>query len=131
MGRCRETWLQCALAEYEKRLQATLQIEWLIAKNNAQLIDWAREEPFLIALDPKGDLLESEKLSRKLHSLLREKGSRLQFIIGGAEGIPPEIECHWRWSLSPLTFTHQMVRLLLAEQLYRALDIEKGSGYHK
>lgn len=131
IGRCKEPWLAEALAEYEKRLQGKLQIEWTIAKNNAQLIDWSKAEPFLIALDPKGDLLDSEKFSQKLQNLLREKGSRLQFVIGGAEGIPAEIKCQWEWSLSPLTFTHQIVRLILVEQLYRALEIEKGSGYHK
>ncbi|HSX26048.1 MAG TPA: 23S rRNA (pseudouridine(1915)-N(3))-methyltransferase RlmH [Chlamydiales bacterium] len=126
IGRSKESWLAEALAEYEKRLQGKLQLEWHFAKNNPQLITWARQEPSLIALDPKGELLTSEQFSQKI-----VKNSRLHFLIGGAEGIPAEIPTPIKWSLSPLTFTHQMTRLILLEQLYRALEIEKGSAYHK
>ena len=59
-------------------------------------------------------------------------GSRLSFIIGGAEGLPAEVRADATLvSLSRLTFTHQMARLVLAEQIYRATEIRKGSGYHK
>jgi 23S rRNA (pseudouridine1915-N3)-methyltransferase len=61
-------------------------------------------------------------------------GSRLAFVIGGAEGLPASIKGSRQyefWSLSKLTFTHQWARVLLTEQLYRATEIRKGSGYHK
>jgi 23S rRNA (pseudouridine1915-N3)-methyltransferase len=133
IGRAKESWLLEALREYEKRLQGTLQFEWKIGKNEAQLAEWAREEAHLIALDPKGELFDSEQLSQRLMRLFVERGSRLTFLIGGAEGIPADIlsRCAWKWSLSPLTFTHQATRLLLVEQIYRALEIAKGSSYHK
>jgi 23S rRNA (pseudouridine1915-N3)-methyltransferase len=133
VGKSKEIWLKEALQEYEKRLSSTLTFEWLIAKDRMQLIDWAKNETALIALDLKGELLSSEVFSQKLLRSLVEKGGRLSFLIGDADGIPQELlnKCFWKWCLSPLTFTHQMARLLLVEQIYRALEIEKKSGYHK
>jgi len=60
-------------------------------------------------------------------------GTRAAFAIGGPDGLSADILklAQWRWSLSPLTFTNQMARLLLVEQLYRALEIKRGSPYHK
>ncbi len=128
IGRCKENWLTEALAEYEKRLKGKMSIEWILAKDDAQLKEWARLESF-IALDPKGELLTSEQWSEKMVKM----GLRLNFVIGGAEGLPKELiqEAHFRWSLSPLTFTHQNTRLILIEQLYRAMEIGRGSRYHK
>lgn len=127
IGKSKETWLNDALAEYEKRLQGKAQIKWLLAKDNTELLKQVSLEPNLIALDVQGALLSSEAVSQKL----TQAGSRLAFIIGGAEGLPPLLQPKWRWSLSPLTFTHQMTRLILLEQLYRAYEIEKKSPYHK
>lgn len=59
-------------------------------------------------------------------------GSRLSIVIGGAEGLPPSLkQGRELWSLSPMTFTHQWARVVLAEQIYRATEIKKGSAYHK
>ena len=129
-GRCKEKWLADALGEYEKRLTGRLEMEWILTD---ELITVCLKEPFLIALDPRGVLLTSEAFSQKFEKLLIQGGSRLSFVIGGAEGLPADIlqKSKWKWSLSPLTFTHQIVRLLLVEQIYRALEIQKGSHYHK
>lgn len=129
-GRCKEKWLADALDEYEKRLTGRLEIEWVLTDD---LSAACLKEPFLIALDPHGELLSSEAFSQKFDKLLIQGGSRLSFVIGGAEGLPAVIlqKSRWKWSLSPLTFTHQIVRLLLVEQIYRALEIQKGSHYHK
>jgi 23S rRNA (pseudouridine1915-N3)-methyltransferase len=128
VGKCKETWLQEALAEYEKRLSRTMEIEWILSKNNAELIEKLPRDARWISLDVKGELLDSPALSKKLL-----KNSRLHFLIGGPDGIDPELlaKSAWRWSLSPLTFTHQIVRLLLVEQLYRALEIDAGTSYHR
>ena len=127
IGKNKETWLQEALAEYEKRLSKLVQIEWTFVRTLDKIA------PPFIALDLAGELVSSEVLSRKLIRFFDEQDSRLRFVIGGAEGIPPELckKSFWRWSLSPLTFTHQMTRLLLLEQLYRSFSIDAGSGYHK
>ena len=129
IGRCKETWLAEASQEYEKRLKGRAGIEWLLAKDNPQLIEWSSAESNLFALDPKGEILTSEAFSQKLV----QAGSRPSFVIGGAEGLPPEILKHAKEaiSLSRLTFTHQIARLILAEQIYRALEIERKSPYHK
>ncbi len=128
VGKCKEKWLAEALAEYEKRLKGKLSFEWQLAKDDAQLIEWAGSEVF-IALDPKGELMNSEAWSQKMVRL----GLRLTFVIGGAEGLPEILlqKAQFRWSLSPLTFTHQLTRLILVEQIYRAMEIERGSQYHK
>jgi 23S rRNA (pseudouridine1915-N3)-methyltransferase len=128
VGKCKEEWLAVALSEYEKRLKGKMSIEWRLAKDDAQLAEWALQEPF-IALDPHGELLTSEAWAKKMIHL----GLRLNFLIGGAEGIPTALlqKAQWKWSLSPLTFTHQIARLILVEQLYRATEIERGSNYHK
>lgn len=129
IGRAKEAWLNAALAEYEKRLKGRMELDWLLAEDNGSLSAYCRKEPILIALDIKGDLLNSETFSEKWMRF----GARATFVIGGPEGLPAEIlkAAQWRWSLSPLTFTNQMVRLLLVEQLYRALEIARGSPYHK
>ena len=128
IGRVKESWLESALAEYEKRLHPNVLIEWRLAKDDKQLIEWSAKESY-IALDPKGKLFDSESWSKKMMQL----GARPIFCIGGPEGLPEEIlkKAQLRWSLSPLTFTHQIARLILLEQIYRAMEIERGSPYHK
>jgi len=128
IGKCKEEWLGLALEEYEKRLQGKMSFEWALVKTDEELISLALKEPF-IALDPKGTLLSSEEWSEKMVKL----GLKLCFVIGGAVGLDPLVikKARFVWSLSPLTFTHQMTRLILVEQLYRAIEIEKGSSYHK
>ncbi len=129
-GKTKEPWLHTALAEYEKRLSGKMEIEWVLTTKLKDLEDKSLKESHLIALDVKGKALTSEEFS---HFLFSKWGARPCFVIGGAEGLQPTILAHakYRFSLSSLTFTHQMVRLILTEQLYRAIEIEEGSSYHK
>jgi 23S rRNA (pseudouridine1915-N3)-methyltransferase len=129
IGRCKENWLAEALNEYEKRLKGRAEMQWLLAKDNLQLAEWCFAEANLFALDPQGIILSSEAFSQKL----MQTGARLSFVIGGAEGLPSTIlkQAKEVISLSRLTFTHQITRLILAEQIYRALEIERKSPYHK
>lgn len=132
IGKTKEKWLEDAVNEYTKRLQHQVTIDCLWAKDNAQLLEWAQKEATLIALDPQGKLYTSEVFSQFINDQWEKQGSRLTMIIGGADGLPPEIKQKaFLISLSPLTFTHQMTRLILIEQIYRALEIQKGSNYHK
>ncbi len=126
IGRLKEIWLKSAIEEYEKRLTGTLEISWVLAKNDSELIQLSLKESY-IALDPKGKLLSSEELAKN------HFGPRINFVIGGSNGLPQEIlqNAKMVWSLSPLTFTHQMTRLILIEQLYRVMEIGRGSPYHK
>ncbi len=133
IGRLKDAWLADALAEYEKRLSRDLAIEWILAKNDVELEEKIGKENHWVALDPNGDLVDSPTLSKKIVHLLQRHGSRLCFLIGGSEGLSDALlkKSIWTWSLSPLTFTHQMTRLILIEQIYRALEIDSGSAYHK
>ena len=133
IGKTKESWLLEAISEYEKRLKTIMPIEWIFAKNNEQLSANLEKEDSFIALVPSAKEVTSEEFSKQLYHWLEQFGSRLNFVIGGAEGIPLDLtkKAFSTLSLSKLTFTHQMARLILIEQIYRATEIEKGSEYHK
>lgn len=133
IGKTKEKWLDDALDEYIKRMKPSLTLEWNLLKNDQQLIDSALKEPSFICLDVQGRLLSSEEFAQFFHLTIEKNGSRLCLIIGGAEGLPEKLKqkADALISLSPLTFTHQITRLVLIEQIYRALEIKKGSSYHK
>lgn len=87
---------------------------------------------FVIALDETGKKVSSVGLSDLIGKAANMSSKNIVFIIGGAYGIPANIResANLTLSLSDMTFTHQMVRLLIAEQIYRACTIQKGEGYH-
>lgn len=134
-----EKWLESSYSTYETRLKSTnLQVTTQWHKNNDELIKNidgdSSKNHVIVLLDPLGKMCTSEKFSDNMYKWLEEGGSRLTFVIGGAEGLPDEIKSTYgsrMLSLSSLTFTHQFARILLMEQIYRASEIKKGSGYHK
>ena len=102
------------------------------AKEGAAILSLLRPGAFAVALDRKGREFTSEEISsflaeRKLHGM-----SHFQFILGGAVGLDESVlaRSDLSWSLSTLTFPHQMARVIVLEQLYRALRIERGEPYH-
>lgn len=134
-----ESWLESSYSTYETRLKSTnLKVTTQWHKNDDDLIkgidgDVAKNN-VVVLLDPCGKMCTSEKFSNDMYRWLEEGGSRLTFVIGGAEGLPEELKTNYgstMLSLSSLTFTHQFARILLMEQIYRASEIKKGSGYHK
>jgi 23S rRNA (pseudouridine1915-N3)-methyltransferase len=132
IGKTKEAWLDEALAEYRKRLKAIAEIEIVLAKDDAALVRAAKQEVTVVCLDVNGKMMDSVAFSQFLMKTLDEGGARLTIVIGGAEGLPGELrEGYPLVSLSQMTFTHQCVRLILVEQIYRAFEIAKGSGYHK
>lgn len=132
IGKTKEPWLQQALAEFEKRLQPWTAIETRLAKDDSQLLQMSSAEKRVIALDPEGKQLTSEQFAVDLEEQLITSGGRLTFVIGGAEGLPQELKATKPLlSFSRMTFTHQMCRLILVEQIYRAFTIMKGKSYHK
>ncbi len=86
-----------------------------------------------VALDPGGESLDSPGLSRRLSRLRDGWPHAVAFLIGSDLGLAPEVLSAARWvlSLGPLTLSHELARLVLYEQLYRALSIEAGIGYHR
>lgn len=132
VGKTKEPWLLSALEEYEKRLSSLIEIQWVFVKKPEQLASLLEDVSF-IALTPEAKQFTSEEFSLELYKALEKQGSRLAFLIGGADGIDPKLlaKAFKAISFSKMTFTHQMVRLLLVEQIYRASEIQKGSNYHK
>ena len=151
VGKLKEKYLREGVAEYAKRLAPFASVELLetreeymaenpseaqrqqtLAKEGERLLRLVPERSFLIVLDVKGKLLSSEALAKELASLALQGQSDLTFLIGGAFGLSPAVRerADLRISFSPMTFTHQMVRLLLYEQIYRAFKINRSEKYH-
>lgn len=132
VGKVKESWLQSALDDYVKRLQPITSVEYQWVKDDNKLVELASKESFYITLDLHGTQMTSEQFSSFLENTLAKQGSRLTWVIGGPEGLPAQLQGHKpAVSLSPMTFTHQLARLILLEQLYRAFEILRGSPYHK
>jgi 23S rRNA (pseudouridine1915-N3)-methyltransferase len=134
-----EKWLESSYSTYESRLKSTnLKVTTQWHKNDDELIKGTESDNSkghqVVLLDPLGKLLTSEKFSEDMYKWLEDGGSRLTFVIGGCDGLPEDLKSIYgsqMISLSLLTFTHQFARILLMEQIYRASEIKKGSGYHK
>ncbi len=133
IGKHKPSWLEEGVLEYTQRLTQSATLNWELCKNLKELTLRALKERSPIALDPKGRQLSSEAFAALLQTKIEEGGSRLTLIIGGDEGLSEAIKAHCPLaiSLSQLTFTHQMSRLILLEQLYRTFEILKNSPYHK
>mmetsp|Transcript_31852 Transcript_31852/g.52507 ORF Transcript_31852/g.52507 Transcript_31852/m.52507 type:complete len:195 (+) Transcript_31852:119-703(+) len=135
-----EKWLEEAYKMYDTRLKPSgVDVETVWHKNDPELLKGVNADfekgHSVVLLDPRGKVRSSEEFSRDVFAWLEEGGSRLVFVVGGAPGLPPELKHHPAkpklLSLSSMTFTHQFARTILMEQIYRASEIRKGSGYHK
>mmetsp|Transcript_103963 Transcript_103963/g.291213 ORF Transcript_103963/g.291213 Transcript_103963/m.291213 type:complete len:212 (-) Transcript_103963:468-1103(-) len=137
-----EPWLEEGCEMYETRLRpSNVEVETTWHKDNPALIKGVEGDQSkghsIVLLDPLGATKTSERFTEDMYEWLDRGGSRLSFVIGGAEGLPSELKYPAQGSkpamisLSALTFTHQFARMLLIEQIYRATEIRKGSGYHK
>jgi 23S rRNA (pseudouridine1915-N3)-methyltransferase len=134
VGKTKEAWLEQALTDYLQRLKAQINFEFCWCKDDVSLtalVERASAEK-IVGLDPNGLLMTSEKFADFFDRQVVEGGSKVTFVIGGAEGLPISLKSKLTLiSLSPLTFTHQITRLILIEQIYRATEILRGSKYHK
>ena len=149
LGKTREQYLAAGLDDFAVRLRrfVPLDLPVLKEKKNATKEDAARlqneegqillasvpQSARVVALAPAGRQLSSEELADLL-SRWEDQGIReIAFLIGGPTGLAPELieKADYVLSLSRMTFTHEMARLLVLEQLYRAFSIKAGTGYHK
>ena len=130
IGKHKESWLKEGLAMYEGRLKGKMDIHFEIFRSLTELENGIQKVSRYICLDPEGERWKSEDLSNYLYT--KHEGPVI-FIIGGPEGLSPSItsQATKKLSFSSLTFTHQNIRLMLLEQLYRSYEIFKGSFYHK
>lgn len=148
VGHKMPAWVEQGVAEYSKRLPADCSLEIIEitpgyrAKNTSKekamqqeaeaLSKAIRPQDHVIALDVKGKSWSTEQLAENL-SDWRMQGGDVALIVGGPDGLTADILAlaKQRWSLSALTLPHPLVRVLLAEQLYRAWTIIQGHPYHK
>jgi 23S rRNA (pseudouridine1915-N3)-methyltransferase len=132
----RNVELEAAEKEYLKRLSRHATIELHALKNwdeKAGLPKKFLKGSRVIGLFIEGEAFSSEELAQRLQKHMNAGTSHLVLVIGAAEGMPAGVaaQVQERWSLSQLTFSHQLVRLLLLEALYRSFDLLRGGRYHK
>jgi 23S rRNA (pseudouridine1915-N3)-methyltransferase len=136
VGAVKERATRALIDEYLGRLKrygSCDELEIKPGRSEEKAIRKAVGNTTMVALDVTGEQMSSKKLARRVERLaLRGKGD-ISFVIGGATGLPKGIlaDAHERWSLSQLTFPHRLARLILAEQLYRAMTILRGEPYDK
>lgn len=127
-------WINEGVAEYAKRLRALRfeLIEIPAARQAERMRAVIAPRDYVVALEVTGRLMTTPELARWLAS--RQAGGRdLAFLIGGPEGLDPGLSAgaDFRWSLSPLTWPHGLARVMVTEQLYRALSLLQGHPYHR
>jgi 23S rRNA (pseudouridine1915-N3)-methyltransferase len=150
IGNLKEDYLKKASDEYLKRLSTFAEVEIVelkevkvlnetsatvkqaIDQESKLILSKIKAKEFTILLDIEGEQVDSLKLAKNLQSKINLH-SQLTFIIGGSNGVSLELknQVNWRWSLSKLTFPHQLTRVLLLEQLYRSFKINSNQPYHK
>ena len=133
VGKVRRGWIQEGIDLYRKRLPGLeiVELRDSTPQKEADAIQSALHPgERLIALMEEGDTLASIPFARRLE---RYGSDRLAFVIGGADGLTDELKAKaaWKLSLSPMTFPHELARLMLIEQLFRAQAILQGSPYHR
>ncbi|MDO4526725.1 MAG: 23S rRNA (pseudouridine(1915)-N(3))-methyltransferase RlmH [Candidatus Saccharibacteria bacterium] len=134
-GKKHQSWADEAIAEYEKRLHKPYNIAWEFIeedKLNKKLQNWPfTGNDYVIICDERGKNISSDEYSLLLQNAINSS-KNIIILIGGAYGFPAEIreKANFLWSFSNLVFPHQIARLLVAEQIYRASEIQKGSHYH-
>ena len=133
VGSLKEAYLRDAVKEYEKRLAAFCRYRTVELKDGAPILPALPDRAFRIALCVEGKQLSSEELATLVDAKASEGFSEIVFVIGPFDGLPEEVKkaCHLRLSFSKMTFTHQWMRALLAEQVYRAFTLLSGGKYHK
>ena len=137
VGKLKEAWVQEGCAEYAKRVRGKLPLDVVEVKDDAELIrkippkDYGRYK--LWALDERGKELSSEELAASLKQAMNGGEQGIALVIGGADGLPRDLvaRANFTWSLGRLTLPHRLARLIVLEQLYRALSILRGEPYHR
>lgn len=137
VGKIKEAFYRDAVAEYVKRLSrfAKVEIKELAEGTNlqAEAADILRAcKGYVIALAVEGEKTSSEMLAKRMQKL-SDEGKDVTFVIGSSCGLADEVKraADWKLSFSDMTFPHQLMRVILAEQVYRAFMINAGATYHK
>ena len=147
VGKLKERFYRDAVAEYEKRLKAyaTLVIqevedepdrigeEKIMGLEGQRILSQLKERDYVIVLDRLGKQMPSQDLAKKIEELASFHSGRIVFIIGGSVGLSQAVikKANLLLSFSQFTFPHQLMRVILIEQIYRAFRINTGASYHK
>ena len=152
VGKIKEKYLKDAIAEYSKRLSKYCKLEIvevadektpdnasevvgdaIRAKEAERILKYVKEDSFVITLEINGKQLSSEELADKIEKLGVQGTSHIIFIIGGSIGLGQEVlqKSNYALSFSKMTFPHQLMRVILLEQIYRSYRIINGEPYHK
>ena len=124
---------------FEIRLLRYLPLEWLYVahdvtkeKEGNKILNLLKKEDYVVLLDEKGRDIHSDALAELIENRMVDSVRRMVFIIGGAYGVSQSImeRANYTWKLSSLVFPHMLVRVIILEQIYRALTIIKGEKYH-
>lgn len=148
IGKNHEPYIKAGVEEFTGRISNYFKVQWTIIpvpKNAAMMsemdlkekeagliISLLGKDDYLVALDERGKQMSSEGLAAFIQKRTNESTKNLVFLIGGAFGLGEAVlkKASFRWSLSELVFPHQLVRLILAEQVYRACTILRNEKYH-
>ena len=148
VGKEHETYVKSGVEEFTRRIKHYYPVEWKILpvpknagmlsaadlkkKEGSMILEWLEDDDYLVLLDERGKQVTSEGLADFLLKRSNESTRKIVFLIGGAYGVDEQVfkRANWKWSLSQLVFPHQLVRLILTEQVYRACTILKNEKYH-
>lgn len=152
VGKVKEKFYQEAIKEFEKRLSrycklsiievadektqeraSETEISMIKEKEGERILKYIKDDGYVICLAIDGKQLDSVELSGKLDSLFVEGNSQIYFVIGGSLGLSDEVlkRADYHLSFSRMTFPHQLMRVILLEQIYRAFRISNNEPYHK
>lgn len=151
VGKIKEKYLKDAIAEYSKRLskyckldiievsdektpdQASETVEEGIRSKGEKILRYIKDDMYVITLEIAGKMLTSEELAERIEKLGIQGKSSIAFVIGGSIGLGKEVlkRSDYALSFSKMTFPHQLMRVILLEQVYRSYRIMNGEPYHK
>ena len=152
VGKIKENYFTSAISEYTKRLQRYCKLtlcevkdeptpdsptererDLVLEKEGQRILEKIPDNAYVIALCIEGKPLSSEALANHLQTLATTGNSHLVFIIGGSMGLSNAVKnrANFKLSFSPMTFPHQLMRVILLEQIYRSFQINQGGKYHK
>ena len=148
IGKAHDTYVKTGIEDFTKRISNYYPVQWnvipvpknagmmsemdLKKKEAEMILGFLKPEDYLVALDERGKEITSENLAQFIQQRANESTRNIVFLIGGAFGLDEKVlkAAKHKWSLSQLTFPHQLVRLILAEQVYRACTILQNEKYH-
>ena len=148
IGKNNEPYVKLGVEDFTKRIANYFKVEWSIIplpknagmmseldlkkKEGEMILQWLHKDDYLVLLDERGKQMSSEGLADFIQARANAGKKNLVFLIGGAFGVDDIVfeRANFKWSLSQLVFPHQLVRLILAEQVYRACTIIRNEKYH-